>query len=257
MKIKLSLLLTLLFVIFFVSINYAQESYVINAKTVNVRTEASIKSKITGTIEQGEVVSVKNKDNSEWWLISYYGIEGYVSSKFLISLEQSKKYSAWKKVDAITGDNFNCENIQPKYDTAIDNELIINVGNNSDAVVKLMNYAGICSRISYIRAGDRYTMKNIPLGDYYLKIAYGKEFRKFTQDNQCIVKFLRDPVYKKGSQNLAFRKIKKANKIIGDKEYSDWDISYFELALNVQFTSGTGKGDTLGSEKISENDFNQ
>ncbi len=64
-----------------------------------------------------------------------------------------------------TGDDFNCENIQPQYDTSIDNELIINVGYTSDVVVKHMNYSGLCIRISYIKAGDKYSMKNIPLGD--------------------------------------------------------------------------------------------
>ncbi len=255
MNLKLSL--TLFFILFFVSINYAQESYVVNAKTVNVRKEANIKAEILGTINQGEVVSVINTDNEDWWLISYYGTEGYVSSKLLISIEQSQKYKSWQKVDANTGDDFNCENIQPQYDTSIDNELIINVGYTSDVVVKLMNYSGLCIRISYIKAGDKYSMKNIPLGDYYLKIAYGKEFRKLTQDNQCIVKFLRDAVYEKGEQNLAFRKTRNGTRTVGDKEYANYDISYFELSLNLEFAKGSGKGNSFSSKKISENDFNQ
>ena len=105
--------------------------------------------------------------------------------------------------------------------------------------------------------GNALQMKNIPLGDYYLKIAYGKEFRKLTQDNQCIVKFLRDAVYEKGEQNLAFRKTRKGTRTVGDKEYANYDISYFELSLNLEFAKGSGKGNSFSSKKISENDFNQ
>ena len=257
MKVKFHFLITTIFVVLFVSNNYAQESYVVIGKTINVRKEASVKSEILGTIPQGEIVTVTNTDNPDWWLITYYGNEGYVSSKLLITLENSTKYSSYKKVEANTGDNFNCDNIQPQYDTSIDNKLIISVGYNSDAVVKLMTYSGVCIRILYIKGGDKYTMRNIPLGDYYLKIAYGKDFRKSTENNKCIVKFLRDPVYKKGDQNLKFEKTSKENKVVGDKEYAIYDISYFELTLNNEFEKGISTGKTFNSKKISENDFNQ
>ena len=257
MNIKLTVPITALFIFFFLGNIQAQESYVINAKTINVRKEASLKGEILGTIPKGEIVSVINSDNPEWWLITYYGNEGYVSSKLLITLEESTQYRSYKKVEANTGDNYNCENIQPQYDTSIDNMLIINVGYNSDAVVKLMNYSVICIRISFIKGGDKYSMRNIPLGDYYLKIAYGKDFRKSTQDNNCIIRFLRDPVYKKGEQNLKFEKTLKENKVVGDKEYSNYDISYFELTLNNEFEKGVSKGKTFNSKKITEKDFNQ
>ncbi len=254
---KRKALLVIVFIISISNFSNAQDSYVVNAKTVNVRKSGSINSEILGTIKQGEVVSVINSENNSWWLISYFGIEGFVSSKLLISIEESDKYKLWKKLSANTGDNYNCENIQPQYDTSINNELIISVGNSSDAVVKLMNYSGVCIRISYIKSGEKYSMKNIPLGDYYLKIAYGKEFRKLTQDNQCIVKFLRDAVYEKGDQKLEFRKTKIGTKTIGDREYTNYDISYFELSLNLEFVKGFGKGDNFNSKKISESDFNQ
>lgn len=256
MKIKLTLLFTIL--IFFSASNiHAQESYVVNAKTINVRKEASLKGEILGTIPKGEIVTVINSDNPEWWLITYYDNEGYVSSKLLITIEKSTQYHSYKKVEANTGDNYNCENIKPQYDTSIDNELIINVGYNSDAVVKLMNYSGICIRICYIKGGDKYSMRNIPLGDYYLKIAYGKDYRQSIDDNKCIVRFLRDPVYKKGEQNLKFEKTRKGNKVVGDKEYANYDISYFELTLNNEFEKGISKEKTFNSKKISEKDFNK
>lgn len=257
MKVKLQSLMTILFVLFFINNNYAQESYVVNAKIINVRKKASSKSEVLETIPRGEIVTVTNIDNPDWWLITYYGNEGYVSSKLLITLENSLKYSSYKKVQANTGDNFPCYNIQPQYDTSIDNELIISVGYNSDAVIKLMTYSEVCIRISYVKGGESYTMKNIPLGNYYLKLAYGKDFRMSTKDNQCIAVFLRDPVYKKGDQNLNFEKTRKENKVIGDKEYSNYYISYFKLALNNEFVKGLNKMKTFNSKKISENDFNQ
>jgi len=62
----------------------AQESYVIKGNRANVRETPSLKGKILGTIPGGEIVSVTNADNPNWWFISYYGNEGYISSKLLI-----------------------------------------------------------------------------------------------------------------------------------------------------------------------------
>ena len=96
-----------------------------------------------------------------------------------------------------------------------------------------------------------------PLGDYYLKIAYGKDFRKSIEDNKCIVRFLQDPVYKRGMENLKFEKTRNGNEVIDGKEYAHYDISYFELTLNNEFQKGLNKGKTFNSKKISEQDFNQ
>lgn len=248
---------TLFFLLLLISsINaHAQDSYVVNTPNLNVRTEPNSKAEIIGKLFFGDVVSVINSDNFEWWKISYYGTEGYVAAKFLITLEESEKYKDWSKESASTGDKPECENIIPQYDNSLDNELLVHVGNNTDVVVKLMTYYGNCIRIVYIKAGDSYSIKNIPEGQYYLKIAYGSDFRKFTQDGQCIVKFMRDPSYEKGVETLDFYKIRKPNTVEGDYEYKNWEIPSFELSLNVVYTKNSFK--SFHSNKISETEFNK
>ena len=236
-------------------VTYSQESYVVKGKSVNVREKPNAKSKIIGRIAGGEIVSVVSTDNHDWWLISYYGNDGYVSSKLLMTLEKSNQYKNWKKVSANTGDNPECENISPKYDYNLKTKLIIHVGNYADVVVKLMSYSGNCIRIVYIKSGDDYTIENIPEGYYYLKLAYGKDYRQSIENGQCKVKFMRDATYKKGSEKLDFYKIKKQNTVEGDYEYENWEIPSYELSLNVKYTQGGFN--SFSSNKISEGEFNR
>lgn len=233
---------------------FSQLSYVVLGNSVNLREAPSLKSKILGTIPGGEVVSVIKDDNSEWYFISYYGNEGYIASKLLIRLENSEQYSDWVKQNAITGDKPDCENITPAYDNDLDNKLLIHVGKSSDAVVKLMNSSGMCIRIAYIRAGESYAMRNIPEDVYYLKIAYGKDFRKYTHHGMCKVKFMVDPIYKLGSEVLDFNRVKRANTIVDGYEYENWQLPSYELSLNTEFAKGSN---TFKSNKITVDEFNR
>jgi uncharacterized protein YgiM (DUF1202 family) len=234
---------------------YSQESYVVNSKSINVREVPSPKAKILEIIANGEVVSVLNSDNPKWWLISYYGNKGYVSPKLLLPLEESNQYKDWHKEYANTGDKPACENISPQYDYNLKNRLLIHVGNNADVVIKLMDYSDNCIRIAYIKSGDDYCMRNIPEGYYYLKIAYGKDLRKYSENGQCIVKFMRDAIYKKGLGKLDFYKIKKPNTIDGNYEYQNWELPSYELTLNTEYNKGNFHN--FHSTKISEFDFNK
>jgi len=237
---------------------YSQDSYVVNTPTLNVRTEPSTKAEIIGKLASGDVVSIINSSNPDWWKISFYGTEGFVSAKFLITLEASEQYKDWEKENSNTGDNPDCENITPRYDKDLDNQLLIHVGTNADVVVKLMDTYGECIRIAYIKAGDDYSINNIPEGIYYLKIAYGKDFRKYTKEGQCIVKFMRDAVYEKGSEKLDYYKVKKPDTREGDYIVSHWTLPSFELSLNIEFTSmGINDSRDFHSKKISETDFNR
>ncbi len=237
---------------------FSQESYVVNTDSLNVRTGPSIKSEKIGKLYSGDVVSVINSDNPDWWKISYYGTEGYVASKYLITVDKSEQYKDWAKENASTGDNPECENITPKYAYELNNQLLIHVGKNYDVVVKLMSNYGNCIRIAYIEAGDDYSMKNIPEGIYYLKIAYGKDFRKYTKDGQCIVKFLRDATYEKGTNTLDYYKQKLPDTYEGGHVYENWNLPSYELSLNIEYTQGSSNGfNTFHSNTISEKDFNK
>jgi hypothetical protein len=209
---------------------------------------------IIGNLSMGEAVSLVQKKDNGWWEVAFDGKQGYVFS----SLLKIDPYSGWEKKNYQSGVTPDCENVTPKYDFELDNYLRINVGTNTDVVVKLMkkgNYEDECVRIVYVRSGDNYEIKNIPEGRYYLKIAYGKDYRKKIMDNICFVKFMKDALYEKGSEILDFNKIKQPNKRIGDKIYENWSLPSFELSLDVIVSKGSKS--TFKSNDISEEEFNK
>jgi uncharacterized protein YgiM (DUF1202 family) len=237
--------------------SFGQESYVVITNSLNVRDEPSLNAKVLGKLTEGDVVAFINNEYESWYYVSYYGVEGYVASKYLVKVEESEKYKDWEKAYIQTGDEPDCENITPKHDRELDNELHVIVGNTADVVVKLMEFYGNCIRIAYIKSGDSYKIKNIPEGRYYLKIAYGKDLYKNTKDNQCIVKFLRNPSYEKGEEVLDFNKVQKPNTVEGDYEYENWVVPSFTLSLNIEYSKGSLRGDTFHSKDITETDFNR
>jgi hypothetical protein len=138
-----------------------------------------------------------------------------------------------------------CYNFKPKSDKSIDNNLEINVGGGTDVVVKLMNVKSEkCIRYVFINSGSSYQIRNIPQGVYYLKIAYGKEWLSKIENNQCIGKFIRNPMYEKGEDIMDFTI---------QKTYDGYSIPSFKLSLDVVSSNLTN---SFSSHNISENDFN-
>lgn len=245
--------------LFISNFSFSQEtSYVVNGATANLRSGPSTKSKIIGVLKKGDIVGVTTlEDTPDWVFVTYYGYEGYVSTKLLMPLEENDKYKNWSSVGARTGDDYNCENIRPEFDESAKNRLLIRTGYNADVVVKLMNMDDVCVRISYIRSGDSYTMKNIPLGDYYLKTAYGKDYRQSIENDQCKVRFLRNPIYQKGDQILSFRKEYTGKSYEGTSVYDNYQFTSYELELDVDLKrSLLSSKDKFNTKKITEKDFN-
>lgn len=214
-------------------------------QTLNIRDSTSAKSKLIKSITKGGIVNVVEQYDNGWWLVNYQGYEGFVSAKYL-----NKYY--------ISGDEPECYNINKESDINIDNYLRINVGNNTDVAVKLMRYNSYmetCIRAVYIRAGESFEIRNIPQGQYYLKIAYGKNFRQFTENGQCIMRFSQNALYEKGTDILNYEKVKLPNKYINGEEYENWSIPSFELKLDVVITNSKGK--SFKSSNISEKEFNK
>jgi hypothetical protein len=230
------------------------ETYLINSQTLNIRSEPNKTSSIVTTLKLGDEVKLLNAENETWWYINDGLNEGYVFSEYL----KLDPHSGWEKKNYQSGVTPECENVTPKYNYELDNYLRINVGSGTDVVVKLMKSGyneDECIRIVYVRSGDTYDIKNIPEGRYYLKIAYGKDYRKKIVDNLCFVKFMKNAQYEKGSEILDFNKIQKPNQRIGDKIYENWSVPSFELSLDVIVTKGTKS--TFKSNDISEADFNK
>ena len=253
MKKALSTLLLLLALSTLVSAQ-TNEQYLVNSKTLNMRSGPGKEYGIITSLSMGDVVTLIEKNKNGWWSVDFDGTQGFISSSFL----KIDPYSGWEKKNYQSGVTPECENVTPKYDYGLDNYLRINVGSGTDVVVKLMkkgSYEDECIRIVYVRSGDTYEIKNIPEGRYYVKIAYGKDYRKKIVDNMCYVKFLKSAQYEKGSEILDFYKIKQADERIGKNIYENWSIPSFELSLNVIMTKETKS--TFKSDDISESEFNQ
>lgn len=249
-------LLTFLILLAITTIASAQsnEQYLVNTKTLNMRSGAGKEYEVIKTLSMGDTVRLIQKYDNGWWEVDFEGTQGYVYSSFL----KIDPYSGWEKKNYQSGVTPDCENFTPKYDYDLDNYLRINVGSGTDVVVKLMKegyYEDDCIRIVYVRNGDTYEIKNIPEGRYYLKIAYGKDYRKKIVDNICYVKFMKNAQYEKGIEILDFNLIQKPNQIVGNKVYESWDVPSFELFLDVIETFGDSK--TFKANDISEEEFNK
>ena len=158
-------------------------------------------------------------------------------------------YKDWEKKDYESGATPDCDNIIPQFDYDIDNYLKISVGSNTDVVVKLMKMSyndDMCVRMVYIRSNETFYLKNVPEGKYYLKIAYGKDWRQSIINNQCIGKFVKDAQYEKGEEVLDFNI---------QKTYNGTSVPYFELSLNIIVTQA--KKNSYNSDNISEKEFNK
>lgn len=220
------------------------ENYVVGGTVLNIRSGPGTQYEIIGKLEPGNTVELVRAEGS-WWVISVGEEEGFVAAKYL----RRDDLSGWTRKQYNTGETPECENVSPQFDRSIDNMLRVKVGSNTDVVVKLMrmgSYGDECIRIIYARAGDTYEMKNIPEGKYYLKLAYGKDYRQRVENGYCKVRFAKNALYKKGKDILDFNK----------RYYAGgWEEPSYELILNVITTFSPH--DEFRSGGISEEEFNK
>lgn len=252
---KYNLLKNLLFLLI-VNLSIAQinENYIVNSKTLNIRSGPGKEYEVINTLSYNNKVRLIQKHENGWWFIEFNELKGFVFSSYLII----DSYSGWEEKNYISGITPDCENVIPKYDYEIENYLRINVGLGTDVVVKLIEHNETkdeCIRVVYVRSGDVFEIKNIPQGEYYLKIAYGKDIRKKIIDNICYVKFMKNAKYEKSKEFLNFSLVKKPNKKIGNEIYENWEVPSFELFLDIIETTYTNN--TFKSSDISEEEFNK
>lgn len=234
----------------------AQETYIVNDRNgIEIFNQKGVS---LGYIQYNEAIIATQKLSDQKWKIEYYGNSGYVNPAELVRPEASEKYKYKNltKENLRSGNSPACTNVYPKYDFNIDNELLVKVGWNTDVVVKLYNIQDECIRIAYIKSGDNYSIKNIPEGKYYLKIAYGKDLRKFREEGRCKVKFLANPSYEKGEGILDFYNKRLPNEVKGDYIYERWNIPSYELSLNVVYNTNIFEHNEFKSDNISEDEFN-
>ncbi|AUD06505.1 J domain-containing protein [Spirosoma pollinicola] len=151
----------------------------------------------------------------------------------------------WRGTEIRNGQLPACYNFSPKK-SKVNNYLEVHVGGGTDVAIKVMNaQTGRCIRYVFINSGSTYKIRNIPEGQYYLKIAYGKDWFSKADNNQCIGRFIRNPMYEKGDETMDFN-IKHT--------YGGYSIPSFQLQLDV-IQSATMN--TFNSQNISETEFNQ
>lgn len=179
------------------------------------------------------------------------------SDKITNKLEKKKQdentddYSSWERLNMLTGEVPECENITPLFDYSISNYLRIVVGPGADAIVKLMDRkSNKCIRCVYVQKNEQYEMQNIPQGYYYVKIALGEDYRKKVENNICYMKFVKFAHYKKGTQILDYH----IRKEIIDNLYEKTSIPSYEIYLDI---ISSNRANTFISSEISEQEFNK
>lgn len=162
-------------------------------------------------------------------------------------LEQKKSElinNGWSEAEYKNGQLPSCYNFIPKKGN-INNKLQVSVGGGTDVAIKVMNNkTEKCVRYVFINSRTTYEITNIPEGIYYLKIAYGREWYSKIENGKCIGKFLRSPMYEKGSNIMDFNI---------QRTYDGYNIPSFQLQLDV---ISTNSQNTFDSKNISENEFN-
>jgi len=250
---KKLLLLVLITMISKIIMGQPREHYVVISQTLNIRNGEGANYEIIGKLTQDDIVTIIDKTKSGWWYVETKELKGFVFSKYL----KVDPYIGWEETNYSSGAAPACENIIPKYDNEISNYLRVNVGSGTDVVIKLMKIGSFkdeCIRIVYVRSKDKYDIKNIPEGRYYLKIAYGKDYRQSIVDNKCFVKFMKNALYEKGTEILDFNIVKRPSTKVGNNVYENWDVPSFELSLDV--IEKIGISQTFQSKDISEEEFN-
>jgi len=143
------------------------------------------------------------------------------------------------------GELSGCNDIKSKYNKVLNNKLLITVGSNASVAVKLINYANEkCIRYVFINKNTTYSIKNIPEGKYYLKIAYGEDWSIMEGRSNCTGRFTRNTLFEKGQEILDYNLV-----------YSGggYQVPSFSLKLDVIISED--RMNTFNTDKINENDF--
>ena len=161
------------------------------------------------------------------------------------STEPLPPLPAYNTVYMKNGNISGCEKYKPRYDETLNNRLEISVSATSDAALKLINIdSRKCVRFVYINAGSNYTIRNIPEGKYFTKIAYGNEWKVKEGEANCTGKFSKNVIYKKGDNILDYNIV---------EEGTRRRIPSYSLELYT--TIKTGSDSTYSTNKINEDDF--
>ena len=132
--------------------------------------------------------------------------------------------------------------IKPIYGVH-DNYFDITIGEGCCVAIKIMDVAsGKCIRYVYVPENETVTVTEIPQGQYFLKLAYGKDWMIHNTDSIIDGKFTKKAFYEKSTNLYNF----------GEKNTGDF-VTY-SLKINVIDDTSDNNFTTVS---ISENEFNQ
>lgn len=220
------------------------EQYVVASPTLTMRSGDSKEHSTIKTLSKNDAVVVLDTNANGWWNVEYNGTQGFVVSQFL----KKRSNDGWLPATYQTGDDLNCDSAKPLIDKNLDNHLKISVNSNSDVVVKLMQInktADISVRTAFIESGDVLVMKNIPEGKYYLKIAYGNDWREKKVGKKCTGRFIENAVYEIGKERLSFKLVQLSSRL---------DIPSYSLSLGGKAKQADA---TFTTTHITEAEFNK
>jgi len=225
------------------NLSLAQSSdYIVDTQTLSLRVKPGKGHEVVHIINGGESVIVLKKLKSGWWQVRHRDAVGYVMGSYL-STSDASRYKGWGTTSLKSGDKPDCFKFSPVYNKEIDNNLKITVGPNTDVVIKLMKKrTNECIRYVYIRSRDVVYIRNIPQGVYYLKVAYGRDWRQKVIDGKCFCKFMQNAQFEKSKETFDFRIVMTDD---------DYQIPSYEISLDVI------NGRTPWSNRISEKEFNK
>lgn len=162
------------------------------------------------------------------------------------------KFSSWEKKSYKTGATpKSFGKFKGKFDYKLDNYLKINVGKNTEVVVKLVKMGKTekddeVVRVSYINTNTTSYIRNIPEGEYYCVIAYGKEWKEKKEGGKVFGTFTKNALYEKGQDILNFNAVKTDKGI---------NVPSFTLSLDL-LPNGTLGYDQGNQDDIDATQFN-
>lgn len=173
---------------------------------------------------------------------------GKNSPKSTSNITKESKFADWEKKTYKSGATpKSFKTFKGKFEYKLDNYLKLEVGKNTDVVVKLVRMGKTekddeTIRIVYINSNSTQYIRNIPEGEYYCVIAYGKDWREQGDGKGT---FTKNALYERGQDILDYNTIKGPDGI---------NVPSYSLSLDL-LTNGSQSYDS-GSDNITDTSFN-
>ena len=157
------------------------------------------------------------------------------------SLQENLIKDGWEFESPIGGELGDEYGVKPIYGVH-DNYFDITIGEGCSVAIKIMDVtSGKCIRYVYVPQNETVTVTEILQGQYYLKLAYGKDWMIHKTDSISFGKFTRRAFYEKSTNSYNF----------GEKNSGDF-VNY-SLKINVIDETSENNFTTV---PISEREFN-